>query len=166
MSTWAERAKAAISQKGQNGTAETDETAVSRPLAVSAVATGAVSAKPEQLSSVLAVTSCTVLNKHESPLEVPEDPDRWCWPHSSAMNGAEIDTFTKRRSLFTGKGISQDEAEAVADKLVLRDRDLDDRRLCLECSNLQSHWAGAWRCGDWQWAGIAIEVVCMVSLRR
>ena len=91
MSTWAERAKAAILQKGRNGTAETDETAVSRLLAVSSVATEAVSAKPEQLSSVLAVTSCTVLNKHDSSLEVSEDPDRW--PHSSAMNGVEIDTF-------------------------------------------------------------------------
>ena len=93
MSTWADRAKAAIAQKSQNGTAETDETAVSRLLAVLSVATEAVSAKPEQLSSVLAVTSCNVLNKHESSLEVPEDPDRWCWPHSSAMNGEEIDTF-------------------------------------------------------------------------
>ena len=153
-----EPAKAAISQTGRSGTVKTDETAVSRLLAVSAVPTEAVPAMREQLSSVLAVTSPAVLEKYDSSIAVTEDPDRWCWPHSSAMNGAEIDTFTKRRSLFTGKGISQGEAEAVADTLVLRDRDLDDRRLCLECSNLQSHWAGAWRCGDWQWAGIAHPV--------
>lgn len=63
MITWAERAKAAISQKGQNGTAKTDEAAVARLLAVSAVATEAVSAMPEGLSSVLAVPSPAVLEK-------------------------------------------------------------------------------------------------------
>jgi hypothetical protein len=83
------------------------------------------------------------------------DPDRWCWPHSSAMNGAEIDTLTTRQALFTDKGMSLDEAEALADKLVLRDRDADDRRLCLECSNFQGHRTSAWRCGEWQRAGIA-----------
>ena len=71
------------------------------------------------------------------------------------MTGAEIDTFTVRQALFTDKGISLDESEAVADKLLLRDRDLDDRRLCLECRNLQGHRASAWRCGEWQRAEIA-----------
>ena len=63
MITWAERAKAAISQKGQNGTAKTDETAALRLLTVSAVATEAVSAKPERLSTVLAVPSPAILEK-------------------------------------------------------------------------------------------------------
>ena len=48
--TWAERAKEVISQKGQNGTANTDETAVTRLLAVSAVVTEADSAMSEGLS--------------------------------------------------------------------------------------------------------------------
>ena len=158
MITWGERAKAAISQTGRSGTVKTDEIAVERLLAVSAVPTEAVPAMPERLSSVLAAPSPALLEKYGYSIEATEDPDRWCWPHSSAMNGAEIDAFRTRQALFTGKGISQGEAEAVADKLVLRDRDLDDRRLCLECSNLQSHWAGTWRCGDWQWAGIAHRV--------
>ena len=42
MITWAERAKAAISQTGQGGTAKTDETAFSRLLAVSSVPTVAL----------------------------------------------------------------------------------------------------------------------------
>lgn len=71
------------------------------------------------------------------------------------MTGAEIDTFTMRQALFTDKGMSLDEAELLADKLVLRDRDTDDRRLCLECSQLQGHRASAWRCSEWQRAGIA-----------
>ena len=145
MITWAERAKAAVSQTGRSGTAKTDETAAESLLAVSAVPTEAVSAKPEQLSSVLAVPSPAL----------SENPDRWCWPHSSAMNGAEIDTFTARRYMFTDKGLTRDDGETLADRLVLRDRDLDDRRICLECKHLAGHGAGSWRCGNWQSAGIA-----------
>ena len=115
MSTWAERAKAAISQKGQNGTAKTDETAALRLLAVSAVPTEAVSAKPEQLSSVLAVPSPAVLEKHDSSNVVTEDPDRWCWPNSSAMNSAEIDTFAARLHKFTDKGLARPHGEVLAD---------------------------------------------------
>ena len=63
MSSWAARAKAAISQVGLGGTAKTDETAFSRLLAVSSVPTVAASAMPELLSSVLAVTSPTILEK-------------------------------------------------------------------------------------------------------
>jgi hypothetical protein len=157
MITWAERAKAAISQKGQNGTVKTDKTEILRLLAVSAVPTEAISAMPERLSSVLAVPSPAVLEKHDSSIAVTEDPDRWCWPHSSAMNGAEIDLFTTRLHLFTDKGLARNDGETLADKLVLRDRDQDDRRVCLECNHFAGHGAGAWRCGNWQAAGVAIR---------
>lgn len=80
------------------------------------------------------------------------DPDRWAWPHSDAMNTGEIDTFTARLSRFTDKGLSLTDAEALADKLVIRDRESDDRRLCLECLHL--HRGG--RCGNWQRAGVAM----------
>jgi len=83
----------------------------------------------------------------------PPDPDRWCWPHSDAMNGAEIDTFTGRFALFTAKGLTSTEADALADKLVTRDREQDDQRVCLECSNL-SGWAGRRQCRGLQHAGI------------
>ena len=157
MITWAERAKAAISQKGQNGTAKTDETAALRLLTVSAVATEAVSAKPERLSTVLAVPSPAVLEKHDSSIAVTEDPERWCWPHSSAMNGAEIDTFAARLHQFNDKGVARNDGEALADKLVVRDREHDDRRVCLECKHFAGHGAGSWRCGNWQAAGIALR---------
>jgi len=157
MITWAERAKAAISQTGQSGPAKTDETAALRLLTVSAVPTEAVSTKPEQISSVLAVPSPTILEKHDSSIAVTEDPDRWCWPHSSAMNGAEIGSFTMRLHKFTNKGLTRNDGEALADKLVLRDRDQDDRRVCLECKHFAGHGAGSWRCGNWQAAGVAIH---------
>ena len=83
------------------------------------------------------------------------DPDRWSYPHSSAMNGAEIDTFIARQDRFASKGLPLLEAESLADKLVLRDRDMDDRRLCLECNHLGGSGQISWRCANWQAAGVA-----------
>jgi hypothetical protein len=157
MITWAERAKAAISQGGQSGTAKTDETSVARLFAVSSVPTMAVPAMTERLSSVLTVPSPAVLEKHDSSIAVTEDPDRWCWPHSSAMNGPEIDTFAMRLHKFTDKGLAYKDGEALADKLVLRDREQDDRRLCLECRHLSGCGQSSWRCGNRQAAGIAMR---------
>jgi hypothetical protein len=85
------------------------------------------------------------------------DPDRWCWPHSDAMTSHEIDTFTARLARFTDKGGSLMDSEALADKLVIRDREQDDRRLCLECMHLAGFGSGSWRCGAWQAAGVAIR---------
>ena len=84
------------------------------------------------------------------------DPDRWCWPHSSAMNERELDTFTLRLETFTSKGLRLHEAEAQADVLVQRDRTADDRRLCLECIHLQGG-PGRRRCGNGVVAGIGLR---------
>lgn len=157
MITWAERAKAALSQTGQNGTVRTDETVVSRLLAVSSVPSVGISGNQDRLSTVLAVPAPAVLEKLDSSIAFIEDPDRWCWPHSSAMNGAEIDTFAVRLHKFTDKGLARADGELLADKLVLRDREQDDRRVCLECNHFAGHGAGSWRCGNWQAAGVAIR---------
>ena len=88
----------------------------------------------------------------------PPDPDRWCWPHSDAMTGAEIDRFTGRLVLFTAKGLTANDAEVLADKLLIRDRDGDDRRICLECSFL-SGWNGRRQCRGLQYAGMGGPLV-------
>jgi hypothetical protein len=82
------------------------------------------------------------------------DPDRDCWPVSDAMTGAEIDRFTARLARFTDQGLTLPEAEAVADQLVIRDREGDDRRLCLECAHLSGQ-----RCGAWQRAAVGGPVL-------
>lgn len=82
------------------------------------------------------------------------DPDRHCWPNTNAMNTAEIDAFTARVHLFTRQGLGNTEAGGMADALVRRDREADDRSVCLECSHLRRN-AGLWRCGEWQRAGMA-----------
>ena len=68
------------------------------------------------------------------------------------MNGAEIDNFTARLHQFTRRGLTLLDAETLADKLVTRDREADERRLCLECSNLSR--GSGWRCAQWQRAGL------------
>lgn len=45
--------------------------------------------------------------------------------------------------------------EVLADKLVIRDREQDDRHSCFECTHLAG--AGGWRCGNWQRADVAIR---------
>ena len=80
------------------------------------------------------------------------DPERWCWSHSQAMTGEEIDTFTARLARFTDKGLKLTEGVALANKLVTRDREEDDRRLCLECTHLAGF--GPWRCNQWRRAGL------------
>lgn len=68
----------------------------------------------------------------------PPDPDRHCWPHTTAMITHEIERFTQRVEWFTRRGVNPVKAERLADVLVGRDRDGDDRRLCLECAGLDS----------------------------
>jgi hypothetical protein len=86
---------------------------------------------------------------------VAPDAERWCWPHSEAMNGTEIETVTERLARFTGRGLGLPDAERMADALVQRDRQADDRRMCLECSHLRGY--GPWRCGNSGRAQIGIK---------
>lgn len=80
------------------------------------------------------------------------EAERWCWPHSEAMNGREIDTFTARLARFTDKDLTLADAEQQADRLTARDREADNRRLCLECAHLQGR--NPWGCGNWRKAGV------------
>jgi len=71
------------------------------------------------------------------------------------MSGQEIDTLVARLAQFTNKGLSLDDGERLADKLVIRDREGDDRRLCLECVHLQG--AHRRRCAKALQADVAHE---------
>jgi hypothetical protein len=158
MSKWAARAKAHFSGSRGSSTAKTDETP-----SMIAEKTHCCTAKTN-LSAVLAVRGVWVSEKRmfsESAVNDPapqpltitqEDPDRWCWPHSDAMNGAEIDAFTARVHRFTAKGLRPADAEQMADRLVIRDREQDARRVCLECGHCSG--SKSWRCGNWKQAAI------------
>ena len=147
-----------------------------RQLATVTVATGATD-KPDSLPSVASVATVSVAMAQKQAANDPaqvlalvstgkvstlvsstaagiDDPDRWAWPHSQAMTGREIDTLTARLHHFARRGLVEPEAERLADKLVARDREADDRRLCLECAHLAGR-AEAWECRNWQQAAIA-----------
>jgi hypothetical protein len=147
MISWTERAKAAISQKGLIGTAKTDETTVSRLLAVSSVPARGISVMPIRLSSVLTVTSPATFERNDASIGGIECPDRWCWPHSTAMTSREIYILKARLFRFTEMGLTLALAEFLADKLATRDRESDDRRLCIECSNAGPGWRCNLRAG-------------------
>jgi hypothetical protein len=138
-----------------------------RGLATATPATSATDGAPTppSVATVATVAVATAPNKAANdPAHVrafdPEalDPDRHCWPRTEAMNTAEIDAFTARLHLFTRHGLDCAQAEGLADGLVVRDRQTDDRRLCLECSHMR-RTGGLWRCGQWQRAGLAAAEV-------
>lgn len=54
-----------------------------------------------------------------------------------AMNDREVGRMTFRLSLFQRRGVPEHEAEQLVDRLLERDRDRDDRRMCVECAHLQ-----------------------------
>ena len=140
-----------------------------RRIATATVATAATDSA-STLPSVANVAGVAVANPQKRPANDPasttataapslpgNDPDWHCWPHTTAMNTRMLDTYAVRLERFTGKGLIELDAETLADKLVLRDRDQDDRRVCLECKHFAGHGAGSWRCGNWQAAGVALN---------
>ena len=128
-----------------------------RQFATVTVATVATD-RPDNPPSVASVATVSVAIAQKAAANDPApDPDRWAWPHSAAMTGAEIDAFTARLARFTDKGLGLGDAEALADKLVTRDRESDDRRLCLECFHLSGQSGKTWDGRNWQRAGVALK---------
>ena len=114
--------------------------------------------RPLGLSAKLLAASMALdAQIHAAGLSPGNDPDGNHQPGSTAMNSAEPDILTARLARFTDKGVRQMDAESMADKLVIRDREQDDRRVCLECRHLSGYGHASWRCGNWQAAGIAIR---------
>ena len=68
-----------------------------------------------------------------NPLMTAEQADD-C--HAGAWDDNELTAFTTRVLLLQRRGIEADDADNLAERLTLRDRDGDDRRMCVECSHL------------------------------
>lgn len=98
------------------------------------------------------------VEERSSARVVGAEVDWQCWPHTEAMNTAEIDAFTARLHLFTRHGLNFTETERLADELLKRDRAEDDRRLCLECLHLRG-CGTSWTCNQWRRAGLAVSGV-------
>jgi hypothetical protein len=66
-----------------------------------------------------------------NPLMTPEQGDD-C--HAGGWDDGEIDAFTARQARFTR--MCRADADHLAERMTLRDRQHDDRRQCLECTAL------------------------------
>lgn len=85
--------------------------------------------------------------------------DHCCWPRSDAWSGAEIARFQARADRLAGRGFSDADAEHLAERLVLRDRNADDRVVCAaDCRNLAGSVAAGWRCQNHEAADVAREL--------
>ena len=67
---------------------------------------------------------------------------------------ARLEAFTARRDRLLRWGWTKQQAEAVAKRLTLRDRDADDRRLCVECT----HCRPGLTCTAYRAAGVGREL--------
>ena len=140
MINWTDRARVAFAEVAQPGAVKTDKKSVLKLSSVSSVPSRTSSEKLQGLSSVLSVPFGANSEKEGLSDLVNEDPDRWCWPQSPAMNRQEIITFNVRLSRFRDLGLSQEMAERTADRLTARDRDHSDQKMCLECDHLRTGW--------------------------
>jgi len=86
--------------------------------------------------------------KNGGTLELPPDTPL---PEKLIPKNGEL--FTARLARFTDKGVTLTDAQTFAIQLQTRDRDLDDRRMCLECRHLNGF--GAWQCANWCKAKVA-----------
>ncbi|HRK40241.1 MAG TPA: hypothetical protein PK347_17850 [Burkholderiaceae bacterium] len=66
----------------------------------------------------------------------------------SAATDAEIQRMAERLALFADRGVGVQDAEKLADRLLVRDREGDNRVACAECHRLVGNAPGRWRCGD------------------
>ena len=90
------------------------------------------------VSPLVPVSGVWVAAAANRPHRLTKDEADRC--HAPCWNDAEIAAFTTRAARFAQMGRA--DADDLAERLTLRDRDDDDRRLCLECT-----WLGdAGRC--------------------
>lgn len=72
--------------------------------------------------------------------ELPAYPSHH--PSWGTWGEREIGRFKFRSALFQRRGLSEPDAETLADRLAERDYERDDRRVCIECA----HWQRSRTC--------------------
>lgn len=87
--------------------------------------------------------------KHQKVAHLPPQAKADIHPSLlTAANRVEIDTMVARLALFDTRGLNVNDAERLADKLLVRDREGDHRGACAECRRMQGSGPGRWKCGD------------------
>jgi len=86
--------------------------------------------------------------------------------HAGAWDDGTITRFVARVSLFLRRGVAAEDADDLAERLVLRDRDGDDRRACVECRNLAGHVSTSLRCKAARAAGVAPDLPVALVMQQ
>jgi len=146
MKSWTDLAVQIFAKEVQNGTVKTDET-------------------PDLgLSSVSSVQDLVLIEdflrqkiNSSDQDDTKSYSDLWCYPNSSVINTDEIAIFQARVSRYKSCGLDAEKSEALADKLLIRDREqgADDRISCLECRHLVN--VNGWYCKNWQQSKVCIR---------
>ena len=146
MKSWTDRAVQIFAKEVQNLTVKTDETPDSGLSSVSSV----------QNQELIEDFLSQKINASDQD-GAKSYSDLWCYPNSSAMNTDEIAIFQARVSRYKSRGLDAEKSEALADKLLIRDRDqgADDRISCLECRHLVN--VNGWYCKNWQQSKVCIR---------
>jgi len=144
---WAARARAELATNPAGGAARTDESPVT---SVSSAPPAAVDWNQLAAVAVSSVSSVPPLHvpandddgpcdaakparRSGNPYMTPEQGDE-C--HEGGWDDAEIEAFMARSARFSA--IGRADADHLAERLTLRDRQADDRRLCVECRELEA----------------------------
>ena len=132
MSRWLARLDAKSQQCVTKATAKTDKSPPVRlPAPLLAVLAVAQERQPQEIGDAANDEASAPLPYKGNPYLSKEAADR-C--HAPEWTATEIFTFTTRVMKFIRIGLRQD-ADSLAEMLVLRDREGDDRRLCAECKH-------------------------------
>lgn len=109
------------------------EEALNGDVATVTVATGATD-KPKTPPSVARVASVTVASTQNPKVERPT-----LRLVHTANTEQETALHARRVQAFQAKGIADQQAAALADRLANRDSQLDDRRSCAECHSFYAN---------------------------
>ena len=86
--------------------------------------------------------------------------------HAGAWDEGETGRFVARVSLFLRRGVGAEDADDLAERLVLRDRDGDDQRACVECRNLAGHVSTGLRCLAARAAGVGSGLPTVLVMQQ
>jgi hypothetical protein len=86
-----------------------------------------------------------ILTERQAAPELPKPDPRLIASDYVPANGQELVRMLERVQRGEALGLSAREADALADLLHLRDREGDDRHLCIECQRVRASGVG-WRC--------------------
>ena len=115
----------------------------------------AIRATDEQKSGTfvakIAVAPIEINEKNAARAKSSPSSEDHRWPE---IDSSELDLFVRRKTEFVARGVDEAQSEELADQLMVRDQDMDDRRMCYECNHLKGF--ARLRCNNWKAAGISM----------